>query len=176
MTEQLNAQLKAQQEHDESKYKEMEAQRREVEAQRRELEAKLEAQRQEMENRIEAQREEVERLRDEKLEVQRQEMEALRQEMERLRDVAKPQRASNTIDDESLDALQSRLQELHAAQLLSEEELGVIEDTIADCIDVLPTAMSTDLTVDKVVKMINLSSKMKSDTSFARQLKRRALK
>ena len=147
----MTEQLKVQREHDERRYKEMDA--------------KLEAQRQDLEAKLEAQRQEVERLRNEKCEAQRQ-------EVEKLCDEAKLQRASNTID-ENLDALQSRLQELHAAQLLSAEEISAIEDTISDCIDLLLTATRMDGTVDKVVKLVNMSSKMKNDASFARQLKRR---
>jgi hypothetical protein len=173
MAERLDTQLDKMAERYEAKLRDSNAK---LDAQRQEYETKLDVQRQEMEARIEAQRQEMEA----RIEAQRQEMEARieaqRQEVHSLRDEAKPQHASNIIDDESLDALQSRLQALLTAQLLSEEEVGVVEDTLADCIDLLPTAMCTDSTVDKVAKIVNLSVKMKNDTSFARQLKRRILK
>ena len=127
----------------------------------------------EREEKMEAKQEARDAKMEAKFELQRQEIDLQRQEMERLREEAKPQRASDAITDESLDALQSRLQELHAAQLLSEEEMVNIENAIADCIDLLPTALCTDSTVDKVAKMINMSGKMKNEASFARQLRRR---
>jgi hypothetical protein len=48
-----------------------------------------------------------------------------------------PQRASDAITEENLDALQSQLQELHAAQLLTDDLMDAIMDTIADCIELL---------------------------------------
>ena len=98
----------------------------------------------------------------------------LKAEMERqLRD-AKPQSASEAISEEKLDALQARLQRLHAeAQLLTEEELGNLEDTIADCIEVLGTGDVRDHAVDQTLRMVALSEKMKVDGSFARQVRRK---
>ena len=61
----------------------------------------------------------------------------LEAKIQRLQDEAKPQRASDAITEENLDALQSRLQELHAAQLLTDDLMDAIMDTIADCIELL---------------------------------------
>jgi hypothetical protein len=112
-----------------------------------------------------------------KLEAQRQEAKQDKLELEakiqRLQDEAKPQRASDAITEENLDALQSRLQELHAAQLLTDDLMDAIMDTIADCIELLLMKKFTDSIVEKVAKVANLSSKMKNDASFARQLRRR---
>ena len=64
-----------------------------------------------------------------------------------------------------LPALQARLEALHAAKLLQDEELYVIEDAIADSEDVEEAGC--------VSKLIALSAKMPSDRAFARQLRRR---
>ena len=104
---------------------------------------------------------------DAKMEQQRQEMQ------QQLRD-AKPQSASDAISEEQLDALQARLQRLHAeSELLTEEELGSLEDTIADCIEVLETGDVRDHAVDQTLRMVLLSERMKADGSLARQLKRK---
>jgi hypothetical protein len=112
-----------------------------------------------------------------KLEAQRQEAKQDKLELEakiqRLQDEAKPQRASDAITEENLDALQSQLQELHAAQLLTDDLMDAIMDTIADCIELLLMNKFTDSIVEKVAKVANLSSKMKNHASFARQLRRR---
>jgi hypothetical protein len=103
-----------------------------------------------------------------KLEQQRQVMEAeLRKRL--------PQAAAEAISEEQLEALQARLQRLHSEsqQLLSEEELGNLEDTIADCIEVLLTADVTDRVVGQTLRMVLLSEKMKADGPFARQMRRK---
>ena len=64
-----------------------------------------------------------------------------------------------------LPALQARLEALHTAKLLQDEELYVIEDAIADSEDVEEGGC--------VSKLIALSAKMPSDRAFARQLRRR---
>lgn len=48
-----------------------------------------------------------------------------------------------------------------------------LEDTIADCIEVWPTADAREQSVDKVLRMLRLSDKIKVDASLARQLKRK---
>ena len=60
-------------------------------------------------------------------------------------------------------ALQSRLENLHAAKLLADEELFAVEDIIADC----------DAEDDRVSALLTLSSKMAADKAFARQLRRK---
>ena len=64
-----------------------------------------------------------------------------------------------------LPALQARLEALHTAKLLQDEELYVIEDAIADSEDMEEGGC--------VPKLIALSAKMPSDRAFARQLRRR---
>jgi hypothetical protein len=108
-----------------------------------------------------------------RLDQQRQETERVRQEMEKRLQEAKPQPASEAITEGQLEALQARLQSLHEAKLLSEDDLGRLEDTIADCIEVLPTADAHERSVERTVRMSQLSEKMAVDASLARQLRRK---
>jgi septal ring factor EnvC (AmiA/AmiB activator) len=95
-------------------------------------------------------------------------------EIEQLREQAKPELARDTISEQQLQALQARLEALHEARLLTEEELDSLEDTIVDCIEVLPTAFATgNAAVEKVLKMVLVSEKVASDRTLARQLKRK---
>ena len=136
----------------------MDEQRQEAKAERLELEAKLDEQRRETEQ-------------------QRAEMEAraerLRQEMEKRLQDTNPRRAAEAITEGQLEALQARLQSLHEAKLLSEDELSRLEDTIADCIEVLPTADEQERSVERTMRMSQLSEKMAADASLARQLRRK---
>ena len=100
----------------------------------------------------------------------REEMEA---KMDALRAEAKPTMATDAIKSEQLTALQSRLQALAAASLLSEEETYKLEDAIVDCIETMPTASAADATVNKVTRMIVISEKVAADASFARALRRK---
>jgi hypothetical protein len=83
--------------------------------------------------------------------------------------------------DEQLSALQSRLEAMHAAELLQEAELTACEDLLADVI-ALEASMGTQLTVEmaqanlsvaKMCKLVALSAKMPSDSAFARQIRRK---
>ena len=57
---------------------------------------------------------------------------------------------------------------------MADDEHGVVEDAIADCIGVMAVGSFVgDATVSKVVQIVALSERMPSDTSFARQLKRK---
>ena len=92
--------------------------RQEAKAEKAEMEAKLEQQRQETAQQMqEAKR-------------QRQESD---QEVDRLRDAAVEARVREAQTHEhQIVALQSRLETMHAAKLLNDEELDGIEDAIAD--------------------------------------------
>jgi|EP01043_Picozoa_sp_COSAG02_P014801 hypothetical protein len=84
------------------------------------------------------------------------------------------------ISDAQLDALQTRLETLHAAQLLTEAELGCLEDCIADGIEATSTCeivtlewiQSSDV-VSKLHNLIVLSQRMPKDAMFARQARRK---
>ena len=120
----------------------LEEQRRESEQQRRQFEAKLDEQRRESEQ----QRRQFEA----KLEEQRQKIEL----------------------GDQLTALQPRLQSLHAAKLLTEDELFVLEDIVVDCIEALPTVGASALE-EKARAMLLVSSKVANDSLLARQLRRK---
>jgi len=99
--------------------------------------------------------------------------ETQRAEMEILREVAtKAEHAVVEADqaatkarmrDLNLLALQSRLETLHAAKLLADEELYAVEDIIAE----------EDDADGRVAALITLSGKMAGDGAFARQLRRK---
>ena len=146
LTEQVNKQLKEQREHDERV-------RQEAKAERAELEAKMETLREEaVEAKLQA---EVQKAREE------------------ARETARPKLPHEAISEEQLAALQARLQALHDAQLLTDEERDVIEDTVADCIEAMETAVVSAPELDQVRKMIVLSEKISADAAFARQLRRK---
>ena len=104
----------------------------------------METQRHERHALLEQEREQNMKLR----ETQRAEMDELREA--RMRDL-------------SLLALQSRLETLHAAKLLADEELYAVEDIIAE----------EDDADGRVAALITLSGKMAGDGAFARQLRRK---
>ena len=65
------------------------------------------------------------------------------------------------------------LSTLHAAKLLTDEELFTIEDTLADCMEAMSTVLASHPVAEQVVRMTRLSEKMmKDDASFGRQLRR----
>ena len=100
----------------------------------------------------------------------------LRQDLERAKhelDRRKPQAAVEAISAEQLEVLQVRLQAMHTAKLLTEDELDSLEDTIADCIEILPTADVKDRAVEQTLRMVLLSERMQVDGSLARQLRRK---
>ena len=91
--------------------------------------------------------------------------EQLRAEMEaRMRAEARLE-ASGLRD---LHALQRRLESLHSAGLLSDEELHAIQDTIAD-----GTTDGEQQQADDVAALVSLSATMSAHDAFARQLRRK---
>ena len=88
-----------------------------------------------------------------------------RADMDELREAANELREAATKADQMRDllALQSRLETLHAAKLLADEELYAVEDIIAE----------EDDADGRVAALITLSGKMAGDGAFARQLRRK---
>ena len=117
------------------------------------------------------------RMNEYKVDIERMRTEATESRMQALQAEAKLQVAAaeaevlkykHSLSNEhqrQLPALQARLEALHTAKLLQDEELYVIEDAIADSEDVEEGGC--------VSKLIALSAKMPSDRAFARQLRRR---
>ena len=111
-----------------------------------------------------------------KLEEQRQETTKLRLEME------KRLAPKEVISAEQIDAVTARLEALHAAQLLSDEELFALEDCMADFIEAKGTVevvtadtVNTVRAVGRMHKLISLSEGMPRDAMFARQLRRKLI-
>ena len=127
-----------------------------------------------LEARLERQQEEMKQQREEweaKLEHHRQEIERLRTML-----AARPQAVAQCVDKEQLGALQLRLQSMYEAKLLTDAEMHSAEDVAIDCIELMrkaPMTATTDATVDKAATMVLLSENVATDSSFARQLRRR---
>ena len=84
------------------------------------------------------------------------------------------------ISDAQLEALETRLEALHAAKLLSDDEFGRLEDCVADgieatadCDALTREAVQSSPTMSRLHKLIVLSEKMPQDAMFARQARRK---
>ena len=125
-----------------------------------------------------------------KIELQRQQiidatLQAAQQQMEsHVREIkmeAKLASSARVISDEQLATLQSRLQSLHAAKLLTDDELFALEDLCADTIELeasvpgmlTPGMARTSDVVTKVCKLVALSAGISADAAFARQVRRK---
>ena len=117
--------------------------------------------------------------------VERDELESKHKaEMEKLRAELTPAPAQELISSEQLTALQARLESLHAAQLLSDEEFFALEDLCGDFIELQGSTvgvLSQDLVCSsaaysvaaRLAKVVGLSEGLASDAGFARQARRK---
>ena len=89
------------------------------------------------------------------------------------------------ISDAQLETLESRLESLAAAQLLTDAELASLEDCVADGIEATATCervtlewvqCTQDASVGRLHKLIVLSEKIPKDAMFARQARRKFAK
>jgi hypothetical protein len=140
----------------------MREQREEMKADAREVEARVERHREHMEAKMERQRAEFEAR-----------VLALQQA------AAAEARPAEAVSKEELSAFESRLEQLHAAGLLSDDDLCAAEDLTADFIQIKATvkAVTVDMVhsnavVGKLHALVALSEGMTKDASFARQLRR----
>ena len=104
---------------------------------------------------------------------QREEISALKQLLDGSKRI---HLARDAVTSEQLEAVQARLQALHVAQLLTEQELAKAEDAIADAVELMgvtPELLANDSCVGAVLKLVALSDGMVGDVSFARQLRRK---
>ena len=118
------------------------------------------------------------------MEQQEEEMERQSQESARLREQTQVAAWQLHVREQALEgklaaaveskvgALQSRVEALHAAQLLTDDELYSLEDIIADGCEVM-VASGGEGPEDRVGKMIALSEMMAADGAFSRQLRRK---
>ena len=113
------------------------------------------------------------------------EQDTLRREMgakmDQMRRDQTPTPPEVAISEQQLSALQARLGAIHGAKLLSDEELHVLEDLVADYVELeasLAVAITINAaqlseTVGKLLKLVALSERMAADTAFARQVRRK---
>ena len=152
--------------------------RQDAKAERDELESKLKA-----EYKVEMQQQKMEHKAE--LDKMRAAMEARHTaELERLRAELTPAPAEELVSAEQLAALQARLESLHAAQLLTEEEFFALEDLCADFLEVQASAsgvLTHELVYSnpafgeaaKLAQLIVVSEGLASDAGFARQARRK---
>lgn len=121
--------------------------------------------RQEMEARLEAN--------DAKMDKQRQEFEA---QLEAQREAMKPA-PPPTISDDQIAALQARLEGLHDAELLTEEQLDQLEDIVMDYVEAKASSVACSVevyaTAARLSKMVAVSEAVGTDRVFARTAWRR---
>ncbi len=155
LTEQLKTQMCEQRAHDKAQHAEVV----------RLLEGQLEVHRQE----LATQHKQLEEHREQALEAKlreghRQELEKQHKELEEYREhVVEAKLREQSLQVQVVGLLQTRLEALHSAKLLDDEEVYTIEDIIAD-------SETGDI---RVSQLIALSDRMKSDKTFARQLRRK---
>ena len=130
----------------------MREEREATKADRAEMEAKLERQRSEMDARLDAKDAKIEEL-------------------------TAPREA---ISAQQIGALTARLEGLHAAQLLSDDELFAVEDCVADFLEakasfdvVTLNVVNASRAVGKAHRLVVLSEGVPKDAMFARQLRRK---
>eukprot|EP01045_Picozoa_sp_COSAG04_P018613 COSAG04_NODE_1734_length_5755_cov_2.998762_4_plen_251_part_00 len=111
-------------------------------------------------------------------------MEAMRAEMQKQREELAPPPPQEAVSAQRLAALQARIEQLRAAQLLTDEEFFALEDLCADYLEVQTFAAGV-LTqevvgsnpaygeVAKLAQLIAVSEGLASDAGFARQARRK---
>ena len=134
-------------------------------------EAKQEAQAERVEQKTEMLQQQAE---------QKQEMEAKMQTM--VKQVEEKLTPAAAISAEQIASLGARLEALHAAQLLGDEELFALEDTVADYVELQSSmgvitleAAHAIRAADKLVKLVALSEHIAADGAFSRQARRKYL-
>ena len=108
-------------------------------------------------------------------------------EMDKLRAELTPAPAQELVSAEQMAALQARLESLHAAQLLSDEEFFALENLCSDYLEV-KAATAGPLTqelvyaspaklvvVSRLAKLVVASEGLASDGALARQVRRKFL-
>ena len=103
------------------------------------------------------------------------EREAMSSEMEKLREAKLQQEVGlvhSKLHEQQTAALQSRLEALHAAKLLSDDELYRLEDLIADSFEEETRASGVGV-CEQLTSMITLSERIASDSALARQIRRK---
>ena len=84
--------------------------------------------------------------------------------------------AADVITAARLEALQVRIEQLQASKLLSRDVAELVEDCIADVVELLglqPSASVSHPVVEKVLRMVSLSELITADAALSRQLARK---
>ena len=104
------------------------------------------------------------------------------QQIEKIREEMKPSSPPQAISEPQLVALQARLEGLHMAKLLSDDELYVFEDMVADFVEhrsemgiVTLQAIHKNENANKLMKLVAVSESIVADGAFARQARRKFL-
>ena len=167
----MKEQLKEQRDHDEKIRKEMEVK---LEKQRLDAEAKLEAQKKEAEAQKKEADEKMEKMQEARFEQQRQEIEKMR---EAASVKAEAQVVKSCVSEAQLEALQTRLDALRQAKLLTDDEVFKLEDCVAEFIEcrssLTVAAAEMGAAAEQVKKLVGLSEGVAKDGMLARQLRRR---
>ena len=102
------------------------------------------------------------------MEMQQAEMEQLKAELieRRIREELTPKPPREAVSEQQLSALQARLESVHKAKLLTDDEFFALEDLCADF------GESTVLAA-KMQRLAGLSEQMQGDAAFARQARRK---
>jgi hypothetical protein len=91
------------------------------------------------------------------------------------------------ISEQRLAALQARLEALHKADLLGDDQLYMLEDVVADFVEFESAMGGAAVTLEavhanenarnllKLVKLVGLSERIASDDAFSRQVKRKCV-
>ena len=102
------------------------------------------------------------------------------EKIEKLREEMKPAPPREAISQGQLAALQTRLEALHAAQLLTDDELYALEDMVADYLDLKASVGIVSLDVmqasentERLLKLVVLSEGLGADAALARQARRK---
>ena len=182
MTEQLRAEMTEQRVHDKAERQEMESK---LETQRQRMEAKLETQRKETETKLDTQRHEMEAKLKEctaKLDEQQQEYEAkLRAQRQEYEATLEAQRedAKTCVSDTQIQRLQERLDALHQAKLLTDDEKFALEDKVVDFIECRSSGMvalgEIGAAAESIRKVVGICEAVSKDEMLARQLRRKFL-
>ena len=124
-----------------------------------------------LESKLEKQQETMEKLREEATEAKLQE--AVKTTEYRVREEMTPKQI---VSDDQLSTLQARLESLHAAQLLTDDELYALEDVCADYMALGTVTAELALAhraATKLVQLVRVSEGIAVDAAFARQARRK---
>jgi hypothetical protein len=105
----------------------------------------------------------------------------MRHQMDKMREKMQLAPPAEAISEERLTALQARIEAVHAAKLLSDDELYALEDMVADFVE-FESSIGVVVTLEivhgnesasKLLKLVALSERLVADSAFARQARRK---